>query len=210
MRSFDSEQYIKKARRAWFFGLLGICMVYLLTSSNATSLGAMLQFPFRMIFAVIFSHLAAKYIAPFQLSIHQTMIEKAAHAKESLQQEQAQEALQKEIDSLNKESRNQQDASKTSQSKRELVMRLGSVDQFIRVLEAETEVGKRTVALQAAHSEMMTLAAKLSSGELSREAVDAPEVRELASETSKDLARLGLSEDRLSRDLTRMFKLNSK
>jgi predicted ATP-binding protein involved in virulence len=131
MRSFDSEQYIKKARRAWFFGLLGICMVYLLTSSNATSLGAMLQFPFRMIFAVIFSHLAAKYIAPFQLSIHQTMIEKAAHAKESLQQEQAQEALQKEIDSLNKESRNQQDASKTSQSKRELVMRLGSVDQFI-------------------------------------------------------------------------------
>ncbi len=88
-------------------------------------------------------------------------------------------------------------------------MRLGSIDQFIRVVAVETDLSKRTVALQAAHSEMTTLAAKLASGQITREALDAPEIREHASETSKDLVRLGLSEDRLNRDIIRMFKLSA-
>ncbi len=54
---------------------------------------------------------------------------------------------------------------------------------------------------------MTTLAAKLSSGQISREAVDDDDVREQAAETSHDLNRLGLANDRLNRDIVRMFKL---
>lgn len=98
--------------------------------------------------------------------------------------------------------------SKSAQSKKELIMRLGSIDQFIRVLETENDSSRRTVAIQAAHSELTTLAAKLASEQISREMVEAPEVRQQAIETSSDLVRLGLGEDRLNRDIVRMFKLN--
>jgi hypothetical protein len=87
-------------------------------------------------------------------------------------------------------------------------MRLGSIDQFIRVLETETDANSRTMALHDAHSQMTKLTASLASEQISREAFDDPVVREYALETSKDLAQIGLVNDRLNRDLTRMFKLN--
>jgi len=65
------------------------------------------------------------------------------------------------------------------------------------------------MALQDAHSAIMALSARLASGEISRDALDDHEIRELAWETCNDLARLGLSEDRLNRDIIRMFKLNT-
>lgn len=99
--------------------------------------------------------------------------------------------------------------SRTTQAKKELIMRLGSIDQFVRVLEIETDISRRTVALQAAHSEITILAAKLASGQISNDLLDATDVRELAKETSADLTRHGLSDDRLNRDLIRMFKLTS-
>jgi hypothetical protein len=116
--------------------------------------------------------------------------------------------FEEKMQDMEREGENQALLSKAAQSKRELIMRLGSIDQYIRVLSIEPDVSKRTVALQAAHSELMTLAAKLASDQISRDAVDAPDIRELAMETSNDLARLGLSDDRLNRDIIRMFKLS--
>ena len=85
-------------------------------------------------------------------------------------------------------------------------MRLGNIDQFVRALEGERDNSNRIMALQDAHSQMTKLAANLASGEISREALDDFEIRERASETSKDLARIGLSNDRLNRDLVRIFQ----
>lgn len=86
-------------------------------------------------------------------------------------------------------------------------MRLGNIDQFIRVLAHESDSSKRTVALQAAQAELTTVNAKLASEEIVAEAVLAPEVQEHAKETSADLSKLGFAEDRLNRDLQRTFKL---
>ncbi len=97
--------------------------------------------------------------------------------------------------------------SKTALSKKELIVRLGSIDQFIRVLENETNPARRTVALQAATAELTALSAKLATGEILSEAVDAPEVQQAAKETSFDLVKAGLADDRLNRDLMRIIKL---
>jgi hypothetical protein len=147
----------------------------------------------------------AHFFAVLHVAIQKSIGEKHQH----LQNKREQRAFEGKMQDMDRDNAKQDALSKAAQSKQELIIRLGSVDQYIRVLAIETDVSKRTVALQAAHSEMTTLAAKLASGQISREAVDAPEVREHASETSKDLARLGLTEDRLNRDIIRMFKLTS-
>ena len=56
--------------------------------------------------------------------------------------------------------------------------------------------------------QVVRLAASLASGEISPEAIDDENVRQHAAETSGDLARIGLADDRLNRDLIRMFKLS--
>lgn len=111
------------------------------------------------------------------------------------------------IRTIDMESFEQARLSKMALSKKELIMRLGSIDQFIRVLEHETDSARRAVAIQAAHSEMTILAAKLASDQLTADAVESSDVRHQAIETSADLVRLGLSQDRLNRDITRIFKL---
>ena len=210
MNSSDPESYIKKARWIWFIVLTGILWAIILTVANApgAGIGAQIIAIPRLLIAALASYFAAKYIAPAQLKFHEDMTEKAEEAKRHSHRKEAQKAHQKLVEEFDKESKSQQNLSKESKSKHELVTRLGSIDQFIRVLEGETESSNRTMALQKAHSEMMTLAARLASGEISRDALDDQEIRELAWETCNDLARLGLSEDRLSRDLIRMFKLN--
>ena len=109
---------------------------------------------------------------------------------------------------LEKNSEAQAMRNKTAHSKKELIVRLGSIDQFIRVLESETAPARRTVALQAASAELTALSAKLATGEILSEATDTPEVQQAAKETSFDLVKAGLAEDRLNRDLRRMFKLS--
>jgi hypothetical protein len=210
MNSSDPEAYIQKARKIWFYTLTVIlwAIIFYVASAPGTGIGAALISMPRYLVALLVSYFAAKYIAPVQLKFHESMSDKADEAKHRAAQKQAQKAHQKMVESFDKESKSQQSLSKESKSKHELVTRLGSIDQFVRVLEAETEPSNRTMALQKAHSEMMTLAARLASGEISRDALDTQEIRELAWETCNDLARLGLSEDRLSRDLIRMFKLD--
>ena len=98
--------------------------------------------------------------------------DKAEEAKRLSHQKQAQKAHQKMVETFDKESKSQQRLSRDSKSKRELVTRLASIDEFVRALEGETETARRTMALQKAHSEMMILAAGLASGEISRDALD--------------------------------------
>jgi len=211
MNSSDPEAYIKKARWIWFIVLTGVLWAIILDVANApgAGIGAQIIAIPRLLIAALASYFAAKYIAPAQLKFHEDMSEKAEEAKRHSHRKEAQKAHQKLVEEFDKESKSQQSLSKESKSKHELVTRLGSIDQFIRVLEGETESSNRTMALQKAHSEMMTLAARVASGEISRDALDAQEIRELAWETCNDLARLGLSEDRLSRDIKRMFKLDA-
>jgi hypothetical protein len=211
MNSSDPEAYIKKARWIWFIVLTGVLWAIILDVANApgAGIGAQIIAIPRLLIAALASYFAAKYIAPAQLKFHEDMSEKAEEAKRHSHRKEAQKAHQKLVEEFDKESKSQQNLSKESKSKHELVTRLGSIDQFIRVLEGETETSNRTMALQKAHSEMMTLAARLASGEISRDALDDQEIRLLAWETCNDLARLGLSEDRLSRDIKRMFKLDA-
>ena len=212
MNPYDPEAYIKKARWIWFIVLTGVLWAIIIDITNQPEAGISTQLRFfpRLLIATLASYFAAKYIAPVQLKIHEDMVEKAEEAKRLSHQKEAQKAHLKMVEEFDKESKSQQTLSKESKSKHELVTRLGSIDQFIRVVELETEPSNRTMALQKAHSEMMTLAARLASGEISRDALDALEVQELACETYNDLARLGLSDDRLSRDIKRMFKLVTK
>ena len=149
------------------------------------------------------------YVAHFVAIIHVAIQRSIAEKNQHIQSKREQREFEGKMQDMDRENQKQDALSKAAQSKQELIIRLGSIDQYVRVLSIETDVSKRTVALQAAHSEMTTLAAKLASGQISREAVDAPEVREHASETSSDLARLGLKEDRLNRDIIRMFKLGA-
>ena len=211
MNSSDPEAYIKKARWIWFIVLTGVLWAIILAVANApgAGIGAQIIAIPRLLIAALASYFAAKYIAPAQLKFHEDMSEKAEEAKRHSHRKEAQKAHQKLVEEFDKESKSQQNLSKESKSKHELVTRLGSIDQFIRVLEGEMESSNRTMALQKAHSEMMTLAARVASGEISRDALDDQEIRELAWETCNDLARLGLSEDRLSRDIKRMFKLDA-
>ncbi len=119
-----------------------------------------------------------------------------------------QRSLTKQSLLLEKNSEAQAMLNKAALSKKEIIVRLGSIDQFIRVLENETDPARRTVALQAASAELTVLSAKLATGEILPEAADTPEVQQAAKETSFDLVKARLAEDRLNRDLRRMFKLS--
>lgn len=209
MNPDDPEAYLNKARWIWFILLTAVLWAIIIhvTNEPGAGIGTQLRYVPRLVISVIASYFAAKYIAPIQLKFHEDMIDKAEEGKRRTNQKEAQKTHQKMIQQFDEESKTQQHLSRESKSKHEVVTRLGSIDQFIRVLDGENDASNRTMALQKAHSEMMTLSARLASGEISRDALDDQEIRELAWETCNDLTRLGLSEDRLNRDLIRMFKL---
>jgi hypothetical protein len=133
---------------------------------------------------------------------------RAALELQNLQEEGERIASEIKMLGMEMESATQASLAKAAQTKQELIMRLGSIDQYVRVLTTETDASKRTVALQAAQSEMTTLAAKVASDHTFLYMVLHTDIKVLAAETSSDLVRLGLSEDRLNRDIIRMFRLN--
>lgn len=228
----DDDDYKKRARWIWFFVLSVPWMMFMIGAGNdaynkaaaemATKTGiggwwargagifnsdadnARMSYITGGIFGLAGVFFVAHIIAGVQLS----MKEDAAKRKREAQNQREQREFQQQMQDLDEQSSQQDKLSKFAQSKQELIMRLGSIDQFIRVLETETDANSRTMALQDAHSQMTKLTASLASEQISREAFDDPVVREHAWETSKDLSRIGLSNDRLNRDLMRMFKLN--
>ena len=228
----DYDEYKKKARWGWFIVLGIIWMWWMIGMANdaydkaaaetATKTGlahwwssgggimnsdadnARMGYIMGGVFGLIGVFFVAHIIAGVQVS----MKEDTAKRKREAQSQREQREFQQQMQDMDEQSSQQDKLSKFAQSKQELIMRLGSIDQFIRVLETETDANNRTMALQDAHSQMTKLTASLASEQISREAFDDPVVREHAWETSKDLERIGLSNDRLNRDLIRMFKLN--
>jgi hypothetical protein len=213
----------------WFFGLSFIWFIILLFLGNAAydavaakrdtlsgwSWGYISSFNAAnsarlSVFGWGFLGFPVTAMVAYAVTMAQMANQKAVEQKrQELQAERERLEFEGKVKSLEEETSQQANLSQFAQSKQELIMRLGTIDQYLRVLALETDPSKRTVALQAAHSEMTTLAAKLASGQLSREAIDAPDIREQASETSKDLSSLGLVDDRLNRDIMRMFKLSA-
>ncbi len=230
----DYDAYKKKARWLWFFVLSVPWMMLMISAGNdaynkvaaetAAKTGlahlwssgagvlnsdadnARMSYIMGGVFGLIGVFIVAHIIAGIQVS----MKEDAAKKKLEAQNQREQQEFQQQMQDMDEQSNQQDKLSKFAQSKQELIMRLGSIDQFVRVLETETDANSRTMALQDAHAQMTKLTASLASEQISREAFDDPVVREHAWETSKDLARIGLSNDRLNRDLMRMFKLGSK
>lgn len=149
-------------------------------------------------------------LTPILVSFEDNLAKSRADGKEARENQNRQRAFENQMSEVQKQNEAESRLSKAAQTKHEVIMRLGTIDQYLRVLGTETDASRRTVALQAAHSEMTTLAAKFASGELSDSVVNDSTVRGQAVETSRDLARLGLSEDRLSRDLTRLFRLTAR
>lgn len=212
-------------RILWFVGLSAIWMLWVLQKANEVRAAKAAEVATylvqwghggdagRMYSGVIFFGVMALYLVfllAHVIAIIQVAIQKiVARIKQHGQDKRDQLAFNDKMQDMQRDSEKQAELSKAAKSKQELIMRLGSIDQYIRVLAIETDASKRTVALQAAHSEMTTLAAKLASDQISREFVESPDIRAQASETSNDLARLGLSEDRLNRDIIRMFKLSA-
>jgi len=229
----DYDDYKKKARWIWFFVLSVPWMMFMISEGNdaynkaaaetATKTGfshfwssgagvfnsdadnARMSYIIGGVFGLIGVFFVAHIIAGVQVSMKQD----AARKKQEAQNQREQHEFQQQMQDMDEQSNQQDKLSKFAQSKQELIMRLGSIDQFVRVLETETDANSRTMALQDAHSQMTKLTASLASEQISRDAFDDPVIREHALETSKDLARIGLANDRLNRDLIRMFKLNA-
>ena len=194
----DCDDDVKSIRTVWHAILGGIWMLLIIFS------GSVSFFIWGLCLAPAIGYIAHG-VAVIQVKIREQNNEK----RQQLKIEREQLAFEGKMQDMDRDSAKQNALLKGANSKHELITRLGSADLHIRVLSVEQDVSKRTAALQRAHSEITTLAAKLASGQISREALDAPEVRAHASETSNDLVRLGLSDDRLNRDIIRMFKLGS-
>jgi hypothetical protein len=207
----NDPDYLKKARWIWFIVLTVVLWAIIIHVANepGAGIGAQIISVPRLIISIIASYFASKYIAPIQLKIHEDMDDSAARAKRRAAQKQAEVTRQKMIQEFDKESQTQHNESWESKSRHAIVSHLASIDEYVRVLAAESDPDNRTMAMQKAHSEMMILSAKLVSGDISRATLDVQEIRELAWETCNDLAAIGLSEDRLSRDIKRMFKLDA-
>lgn len=228
-RLFDCDDDIKSPRIFWFIALGFFWMLWIVGVANrargeaeaelATHTNAIAHWWHnnepadaystiiaRGVFGLILVFIAGHYSAILQ----RIVIERVAHRRRELQEDQHRREIESKVLLMERESDQHATLSKLAQSKHEIIMRLGNVDQYIRVLDIETDPSKRTIALQAAHSEMTMLSSKLASGQITAEAIDAPEIREHAAETSSDLVRLGLPEDRLTRDIKRLFKLNGQ
>jgi hypothetical protein len=232
MDTFDYDAHKKKLRWMWFFGIGIVWILWIIGKANDAYNAAQAEVDqktgfdhwwhsshFMMNgdadnarmswFGGGFFGLIGVWIVAHFIAVSMADAKKAAIARnQEAQANRQQQDFQQQMEDINEQNTKDANLSKAAQSKQELIMRLGTIDQYIRVLGVEKDTGQRTVALQAAHSEITTLAAKLSSGQISREVLDDPDIRAQASETSQDLASVGLSNDRLNRDLIRIFKLN--
>ncbi|MBV6500980.1 MAG: hypothetical protein CJBNEKGG_03474 [Prosthecobacter sp.] len=215
---FDFERPITKPRFVWFFILAFIWMIWIVQKADEVHAKEQTKMATAswwdrtvhydrpekekgyVINRGILGLLIIFFLSHLIASIQVSWLQRLSHLIQ-------QRNFSKQALLLEKNSEAQAMLSKTALSKKELIVRLGSIDQFIRVLENETDPARRTVSLQAASAELTALSAKLATGEILSEAIDAPEVQQASKETSFDLAKAGLSEDRLNRDLRRIFKL---
>lgn len=235
LQIFDCDDEVKKPRIFWFLVLGCIWMYWIIQKGNeaydkaATELAAnqssghvysgvvnwwhsndpdqaRVQVIWHGILALILVFIVAHYIAKAQASFMQD----AAKRKRESQGKRAQREFENQVKNMDRVSQQQASQEQFTQSKKELIMRLSNIDRFVRMLDGEHDKSSRTMTLLDAHDQMTKLATNLASGDIDRAALDDPEVREHALETCNDLVRLGLFDDRLNRDLVRIFKLNAE
>ena len=111
----------------------------------------------RQVGGICLAWVVAHFIGIMQANITQSVAENLRNKRD-----------QRAFATMDRDNDSKAQVSKAAQSKQELIMRLGNIDQYVRVLAIETDVPARTVALQAAHSEMTTLAARLASEQINR------------------------------------------
>ena len=231
---FDCDDEVKKPRLFWFFLIGTIWMIWIASvagdvydktkaevdakasaehysslqvwwhSNDASQAEGTVIW--RGILALIPIFIVAPYIAKAQADF----MYNAARRRRESQARRGQEAFETQIKEMDQANQQQTNLSKLAQSKKVLIVRLGNIDRFIRALHGQGNSASRTMALQDAQTEITKLAANLVSGDISREAISDPEVQEHALETSRDLTQHGLAEDRLNRDIIRIFKLNAE
>jgi len=197
------------------FGVVILCLFLKLATPNDPKNTLIVGFRLTVLVVAgaIVNLIAALIIAAIQLKLRKIIPqvrEKMGQAREFSRQKQAQKEQQKVLAKHMDDSARAKDFRQKSDSLHEVISLLGSIDGYIRVLDGQPGRDDRTMMLQKAQFIMVKLVAKSASGEISRDTLDNSHVRELAAETSKDLARLGLADDRLNRDLVRMFKLKTK
>jgi hypothetical protein len=227
IEAFECDEDVKTPRIFWFLGLSVVWGWWIIQKANdaydkkaaeIAAQNAVFRWwngdePGHARLWIILGGFAALYlifaIAHFIAILHSSIARSAAQKMEHLQSKRDQRAFEGKMQDMDRQNSEQAALSKAAQSKKEMIQRLGNIAQYIVVLEIEKDDSKRAVALQSAQSQMKELAANLASGQIISEALDAPEVRSHAIETSADLNRLGFAESRLNREIKRMFKLDS-
>jgi hypothetical protein len=148
----------------------------------------------------------AHVIAGIRLQQIASAEEAARRQHDERERESERAALAANVKAIEDDSATATAAGKLARSKQEIITRLGNVDQFVRILEHESSSDRRIVALQSAHSELVTISSKLAAGEIIHEALADERVRNHAIETNRELRRIGLAKDRINRDLVALFK----
>jgi hypothetical protein len=111
----------------------------------------------------------------------------------------------KQIEQATREGREKGAAATLTNQTQEIIKRLGTIDRYLLVLKVESDPGSRTVAMQNVQSEITALEAKKVSGELPLHVLTQPEILNHAQATRDHVAALGLGEDRLNLEFTRLF-----
>ncbi len=124
-------------------------------------------------------------------------------------EEQQRKSFQRQDQKMKRENEAKDNTENLIHAKTTLIKSLGNVDSFIRVFRSASDGFTKTSALQDAQTEMTRIVAMMASGEIPLKAINDSHVRDQAKATSKDMAEAGLGNDRLNRDLIRIFKLKS-
>ena len=195
----DNEEKVESASKFWlplFSTIWGLFLFYLIIIQHGYCLGAVLL-PFS---GYVIKRLAApsEVMARVQVSLTQ----QAA----STVQRNTQNATVKRFTAEEQERRRK---GLIASSAREVIMRLGVIEGYIRVLEGETDPARRTVTFQAAHEQITEISAKRASGEIPPAVLALADIVDQAKSTSGHLVNLGLSEDPLNLEIVRLFNLGA-
>jgi hypothetical protein len=193
----DREEKVESAGKFWlalFSSAWILFLLYLIFVQHGFCLGAVLL-PFS---GFIIKRLAtpSELMARVQVPI--------AEQAENMIQKNARNAAVKRFN-RDEEGRRKQET--TSSAAGEIVKRLGVIEGYIRVLEAETDSARRTLTFQGAHQEITEISAKRASGEIPSEVLRSPDVLAQAKSTSDHLVRLGLADDPLNTEIVRLFSI---
>lgn len=139
--------------------------------------------------------------------IHVAVVESLKRAKEDRRLQRLQEADRMQLERLEARAAAESATASLAHSRLLLTTMLGSIDQFVRVLEFEVDASRRAVALQSIQDVLTSIQSKMATGEIVPDALHDAAIVAQARETCRDLTTLGLASDRVGRDIVRLFAL---